>query len=94
MTRGIITLASGAPNVGDIINVTLDAGTSAATGAVWTYQFFPSATNSNGYWQIRDRITADAVVPSLGVTVQAILTGGSTAVYNASQIQFDVTRVI
>jgi len=94
MSRGIITLASGVPNVGDVINVTLDAGTSAATGAVWTYQFRPSATSANGYWEIRDRIVADAVVPSLGVTVQAVLTGGSTAVYNASQIQFDVTRVI
>lgn len=94
MTRGIITLASGAPNVGDVINVTLDAGTSAATGAVWTYQFRPSATSANGYWEIRDRIVSDAVVPSLGVTVQAVLTGGSTAVYNASQIQFDVTRVV
>ena len=94
MTRGIITLGSGAPNVGDVINVTLDAGTSAATGAVWTYQFRPSATNANGYWEIRDRIVADAVVPSIGVTVQAVLTGGSTAVYNASQIQFDVTRVV
>jgi hypothetical protein len=94
MTRGIITLASGSPNVGDVINVTLDAGTSAATGAVWTYQFRPSAVSANGYWEIRDRITADAVVPSIGVTVQAVLTGGSTAVYNASQIQFDVTRVV
>ena len=94
MTRGLITLASGAPNVGDVINVTLDAGTSAATGAVWTYQFRPSATNANGYWEIRDRIVADAVVPSIGVSVQAVLTGGSTAVYNISQIQFDITRVV
>jgi hypothetical protein len=94
MTRGIITLAAGAPDVDDIVNITLDAGTSAATGAVWTYQFKPSATNANGYWQVRDRIVSDAVVPSLGVTAQVIRAGASTADYNVSQIQFDVTRVI
>lgn len=94
MTRGLVTLAGGVPDVDDVVNVTLDAGTSVATGAVWTYQFRPSAVSANGYWAIRDRIRADAVVPSIGVSVQVFLNGASTAVYNVSQIQFDVTRVI
>lgn len=94
MTRGLITLASGVPDVGDVVNVTLDAGTSVATGAVWTYQFRPSAVSANGYWEIRDRIVSDAVVPSIGVSVQVFLAGASTAVYNVSQIQFDITRVV
>jgi hypothetical protein len=94
MTRGLITLASGTADVDDVVDITLDAGTSAATGAVWTYQFKPSAVGANGYWQVRDRIVSDAVVPSLGVTVQVVRAGASTADYNVSQIQFDVTRVI
>jgi hypothetical protein len=94
MTRGLITLAAGVADVDDVVNVTLDAGTSAATGAVWTYQFKPSAVGANGYWQIRDRIVSDAVVASLGVTVQVVRAGGSTADYDVSQIQFDVTQVI
>ena len=94
MTRGLITLASGVPDVDDTVNITLDAGTAVAAGAVWTYQFRPSAVNANGYWQIRDRIVSDAIVPSVGVSVQVFLAGASTAVYNVSQIQFDLTQVI
>jgi len=94
MTRGLITLAGGVADPDDVVDITLDAGTSAATGAVWTYQFKPSAVGANGYWQIRDRIVSDAVVASLGVTVQVVRAGASTADYNVSQIQFDVTQVI
>jgi hypothetical protein len=94
MTRGLITLAAGVADVDDVVDITLDAGTSVATGAVWTYQFKPSAVGANGYWQIRDRIVSDAVVASLGVTVQVVRAGASTADYNVSQIQFDVTQVV
>ena len=92
MSRGLITLAGGVPDPDDIVNVTLDAGT--AIPAVWVYQFKPSSVGNNGYWQIRDRVVSDAVQPSIGIEVQVLRAGGSTADYNVSQVQFDVTRVI
>lgn len=92
MSRGIITLAAGVADPDDIVNVTLDAGT--AIPAVWVYQFKPSAVGNNGYWQIRDRVVSDAIVPSIGISVQVLRAGASTADYDVSQVQFDVTRVI
>ena len=92
MSRGLITLAGGVADPDDIVNITLDAGT--AVPAVWVYQFKPSAVGNNGYWQIRDRVVSDAVQPSIGIEVQVLRAGGSTADYNVSQVQFDVTRVI
>lgn len=93
MARGLITLASGTPDPSDTVIIQLDAGTLASTGAVWTYQFLPATTTANGYWQIRDRIVADAVTPTLFVATQLTRYGASTANFSVSLIQFDVTRV-
>jgi hypothetical protein len=91
MARGIITLAGGVPDPDDIVDVQLDAGTT--TPSVWTYQFRPSATNSNGLWAIRDRIVSDATTTTVFISVQVQRAGASTANYAVSLVQLDATRV-
>lgn len=91
MARGIITLASGASDPNDIVNIQIDAGTT--TPSVWTYQFRPSATGANGNWQIRDRVVSDATTTTVFIAVQVLRAGASTANYNVSLVQLDATRV-
>jgi hypothetical protein len=91
MARGIITLASGASDPDDIVNIQLDAGTT--TPAVWTYQFKPQAVGANGNWAIRDRIVSDATTTTVFIAVQTLRAGASTADYNVSLVQLDATRV-
>jgi len=91
MARGLITLVGGVADPDDIVDVQLDAGTT--TPSVWTYQFRPSAVNSNGLWQIRDRVVSDATTTTVFISVQVQRAGGSTADYAVSLVQLDATRV-
>ena len=88
--RGLLAVVSGTPDVDDIVNIALDAGTGTS---VWTYQFKPSAVGANGNWQVRDRIVANANTTTIFMTAQALLAGASTAVHSATLTQMDVTRV-
>jgi len=90
MARGILAAVGGAPDVDDIVNITLDAG---ATTGVWTYQFKPSSVGDNGNWEIRDRITSDAAQATIFISAQTLRAGASTADYSATLRQLDVTRV-
>ena len=88
--RGVLAAVGGSPDVDDIVNIALDAGTGTS---VWTYQFKPSAVGNNGNWQVRDRITANAATSTIFMTAQVLRAGASTANYSATLIQMDVTRV-
>lgn len=90
--KGRILLASGASDPDDTIQVILTAG-SAYPGAIWNYVVYPSATGELGLFDIRTRVTSDAVLASMTVGLTAILAGASTAVYNASVLSFNATRV-
>lgn len=88
--RGVLAAVGGAPDADDIVNITLDAGT---TTGVWTYQFKPSSVGDNGNWEIRDRIISDAATATIFITAQTLRAGASTANYSATLRQLDVTRV-
>ena len=88
--RGLLAVVSGTPDVDDIINIQLDAGTG---NSLWTYQFKPSAVGANGVWQVRDRIVANQNTSTIFMAAQALLAGSSTAVHSATLVQMDVTRV-
>jgi hypothetical protein len=88
--RGVLAAVGGSPDVNDIVNIAIDAGSGTS---IWTYQFKPSAVGDNGNWSIRDRITANAATATIFLTAQVLRAGASTANYSASLIQMDVVRV-
>ena len=92
--HGRVLLASGTPDPNDVVLITLTAGITYPL-SIWSWAIKPSETNLAGFglYQHRIRLTSDSPLASMSVSAVTDLAGASTAVYSASLIYFNSTRV-